>query len=59
MSQVNREEGVEDEGMIPYGWSTQLGDCAEVVAARGVSKEVFADQWSFTLAGITLVKHAP
>jgi hypothetical protein len=57
MSLIQVEES-EDEGMVPYGFRPELGDCADSATAKNVNQNQYATEWSFNVAGL-VIKHAP
>jgi len=59
MQKTIQVEYTEKGVLKPYKMYHQLGDCADSMSVRGVSKLQYADHWAFKLANRLMVKHAP
>jgi len=59
MQKTIQVEYTEKGVLRPYKMFHQLGDCADSMSVRSVSKLQYADHWAFKLANRLMVKHAP
>lgn len=59
MSQVITIQKEDEHRLVPYKFALGYGDCADSIYARNVSKQRFANNFAFKIAGRLKVKHAP
>lgn len=59
MSEVIEIQKDDEHSIKPYKFVPELGDCADAIGVKYVSKTNYANNFGFRVAGRFKVKHAP